>query len=897
MGVKEKESRIDTSKKRVFVKAVLMALVGGAFWLTSRYPDLVYEAQRANMDALIERDLGTISKGEVMSTQDLQDDSFQSKLTEIGRTTMNWMETNKIGMSFGIIFGGAFLALIAPFMKVMKYFSFGGIKGAFLGTLMGTPLGVCANCVAPIGLAMKRKGVSLTTTLSTMFASPTLNVVALFITFLVFPLSLALTKVLGVLVLIFGVVPFVVKKFAPEHAAEEKNKEKVKLTFEDESWSKAIKGGVFSFVKEVFRLAILVVPLMILAGLLGAVFVTFFPLDTLVINPYEASIWLILAAAVLGTLLPIPMLVDIILTLGLVEAGLNLGVAGALLITMPIYSIFSAFIIKKYFYPKLASVLFISVVAVGTLGGFMLNILAPREPASFENVIDESGLDAKFGFGAGRGSVWVDYDNDGDDDLFFNNTLYNNIGNGQFEVAKNSGFPERIDGMGSIGFGDYNNDGCKDAYISMIGTNDTSAVPSDDTQDLLFKNNCDGTFTDVTAQSGIQDLYRGFGVSWVDYNQDGYLDIYVANAGRHEDSEEIPEGQEIEYRSEPNVLYRNNGDGTFTDVTELAGVTGEPKCTVINGESLEDGQQHEIDIKLKPSFQPIWFDYDNDRDSDLFVATDSFISPMYENRGDGTFEDITEQAGLCVQGTGMGVTVGDYNEDGYFDIYITNVGQNFLWRNNQDGTFTEVSADVGVGELGWGWGTSFFDYDNDGDLDLYVANDSPTREDKNDHGRKKSNSLDELYRNNGEGVFESVSIEEGIYGNFPKKTVSFSDYNQDGFLDILVGYILEFDRTTRGANQLYRNIGNDNHWLMIDLVGNESNKDAVGARVNIEHGEKSQMREVISGDSYLSQNSHYLHFGLGQDSNVDKLSISWPSGKTQVFENISSNQRMVIEEE
>ena len=882
--------RIHISKKRLGVHILIIILIGLSFWAFSRYPELLYEAKRAQQGTLLERNMGSITKDEVV---EIDAQESESTFVVIGKTTLDWMYANRVGMSFGIILGGAILALLTPLMVLRRYFSVKGLGGSLIGIFIGAPMGICANCVAPVGVAMKKKGVSLETTLSAMFASPTLNIVALSIVFTVFPLELAVTKVIATLFLIFFVIPFAVRFFI-----QKKNVSlpvfQGKTQWEEESLFFALRAGIMSFISQTAKLAVLVVPLMLLAGALGATIVTLFPLENF-IDPTQNQFLLIGAAALIGTALPIPMLVDLILVLALLQAGLSFGVAAALLITLPAYSIFSTLIVGKYFSRKLAIVLFLAVVGTGITGGFLLqakgvieNAINPKPLPHFVNVLEYSGVNKE---GSSTGVAWADYNNDGHLDIFIfggtdGNRLYRNNGDGTFsDATKESKLDFRDKGFAKTGvFGDYDNDGCPDLYVSIQGDSKNSDLGGNDS---LYHNNCDETFTEVTSQAGIQDIYHGTGAAFADYNNDGYLDIYVANYGVA--GATLLKGRDA---FEPNILYRNNKDGTFTNVTQEAGVIGFPDCPGLDMSRFN--QRARDNFYRKSSFQPIWLHYNEDEYIDLFVATDWGVSPLYRNNGDGTFTDVTYKAGLCLVGSGMGVTAGDYDNDGDMDIYMTNVGKNYLWRNNGDATFTELSQEAGVAdEDSLGWGTGFLDYDNDGNLDLYSVN-GRVRQEVTGRPLMGNIRLDKLYRNNGDGTFTEVALDEGIYGNDPKEAVAFGDYNNDGFIDMLVvSSYLE----TKALHRLYQNQGNNNHWITIQLMGTKSNRDGVGARITVTTQGKSQIREVVSGSSFVSQNSLWQTFGLESSSTVDTIEIRWPSGIVQTLKNTKVNQKIVITEE
>lgn len=498
-------------------------------------------------------------------------------------------------------------------------------------------------------------------------------------------------------------------------------------------------------------------------------------------------------------------------------------------------------------------------------------------PPAFIDTFEQAGLSRRPQPG---GASWTDYDHDGDLDLLLAGGdvgLYRNTGQGTFtDVTRESGLGSRQAALGI--FGDYNNDGCPDLYLAG------RSVP-----ESLYRNNCDGTFREVTAAAGMarkKEASGTVGAAWADYDNDGYLDLYVASYG-------YPDGPETaEYTLDPNILYRSNGDSTFTDVTERAGVTGLTACGL---PPMRFPHVKKVEGGLKRSFQPVWFDYNNDGRIDLFIATDSAVSPLYKNNGDGTFSEVTKEAGLCRVATNMGVTVGDYDTDGDLDLYTTNSGANFFWNNNGDGTFSEVAAETKTSDfLSVGWGVGFFDYDNDGDIDLFVANsvlDSKFSRKSPGFGKY---GIDKLYENTGVGTFAEMGRKQGIFGTDPKKAAAFGDYDANGFIDIVV---MSSSFAAEDKGRLYENRGNGNHWITVRLVGTKSNRDGVGTIITVASGAVRQTRQVTSGESYISQNSPWQTFGLGARRSADAIEIHWPSGVVQRLANVPANQILTVLEE
>ncbi len=499
----------------------------------------------------------------------------------------------------------------------------------------------------------------------------------------------------------------------------------------------------------------------------------------------------------------------------------------------------------------------------------------------FSDVLDLSGIQRQK---QPAGVSWVDFDNDGKLDLLVSGIgihLYHNNGDGSFtDVTTKAGLEGKRATVAV--FGDYNNDGCDDLFMAFKQKKipGTSGTPYS-----LYKNNCNGTFTEVkNAFPKGTEAWHAFGASWADYDNDGLLDLYISNYGYQVSGKE--------YQSEPNILFHNNGDGTFTDVTEKANVSGNSKsCDLTDPWAL---QNKITGGPYKESYQPVWFDYNNDGKVDLFVANDSGVSPLYRNNGDGTFTDATKDSGLCRLGSSMGVAVGDYDNDGNLDLYVTNTGANYLWHNKGNGTFEEIAAQMKIADpLSIGWGANFFDYDNDGNLDLYVTNGTVAGQENIWDPNIGKQKIDRLYRNNGDGSFTDVAQSEGISGDDPKEAAAYADFNNDGFLDI---YVATTDKINSQKERLYKNSGNKNHWLTVKLTGEKSNKDAVGARIILKSSGKTQIREVKTGSSFISQNSLWQTFGLGSAVKIDAVEIHWPSGIKTILHDIKPDQNLVVNE-
>ena len=533
-------------------------------------------------------------------------------------------------------------------------------------------------------------------------------------------------------------------------------------------------------------------------------------------------------------------------------------------------------------------------------------------PVTFVNVAKEAGLTVPNVWGGvdrkryiieakGSGLGFFDYDNDGWLDIYLTNGthlganwptgqaptshLYKNNRDGTFtDMTEKSGLG-RTGWQTGVCVGDYDNDGWDDLFCCFWGHN------------VLFHNNGDGTFTDVTRKAGVYDpqVRWGAGCTWLDYDRDGRLDLFVCNYIKL-DPDKAPSPKDLptcQWKGIPvmcgprglpgdtNVLYHNNGDGTFTDVSEKSGI-------------LKPGPRYSITA--------VSYDFDNDGWPDIYVAVDSQPSILFHNNHDGTFTDMAMMAGCAYsenghEQAGMGVAVGDYDCDGWFDIFKTNFADDTcnLYHNNGDGTFTDAvfSSGIGINNRYVGWGCGFIDYDNDGWIDIMQINGHVYPEiEGHDIGQEYKNPRI-VYRNLGNGQFRDVSSQmgPGINERFSSRGAAFGDYDNDGDVDALV-------LNMNDLPSLLRNDGGDKqNWIKIKLVGTRCNRTAIGARVRVITGKHAQMDEVHSGSSVMSQCDLRLHFGLGKVQTVDLIEVKWPTTqKIERFTQVKVNQILTIRE-
>ena len=493
----------------------------------------------------------------------------------------------------------------------------------------------------------------------------------------------------------------------------------------------------------------------------------------------------------------------------------------------------------------------------------------------------------------GSGAAFFDYDADGDPDLYFvngaplpgyvsqeipTNCLYRNNGDGTFtDVTEKAGVGDTGYGHGCA-VGDYNNDGQLDLYVTNYGTN------------RLYRNNGDGTFAEVAESVGVTEPRWSTSCAFADYDRDGNLDLYVVNYIVFDINENPWCGlrekgiraycEPDNFIAQSDTLYRNNGDGTFTDVTKTAGIYN------TTGKGLG----------------VVWADYNNDGAADIYVANDSTENLFYRNNGDGTFEEVGFMVGVALSENGaaengMGTTFGDWNNDGWFDLTVTNYAQqtNTLYHNDADGFFTDATTTTKTAQRTYpylGWATAFIDYDNDGYQDLFVAN-GHLHENLAELGQEGTyGQRNLLFRNNSNGTFTEISetLGPGMKLTDVSRGATFADYDLDGDIDIVV-------TNSNTAPRLLRNDGgNRKNWLQIRLTATNGSTDAIGARVKITTGTLTQTREVRSGDGYLSQQDLTLHFGIGDSEQVDSIEVQWQTGAKQLIGSVPANQVLSLEE-
>ena len=460
----------------------------------------------------------------------------------------------------------------------------------------------------------------------------------------------------------------------------------------------------------------------------------------------------------------------------------------------------------------------------------------------FTNITNMSGMTYDI---RGEGVCIFDFNNDGFEDVFIcdnnsgSNLLFKNLGNMQFEEVS---FAVGITTSSSTRLpiaADFNNDGCLDLFIGALSSNS-----------FLYKNNCDGTFIDVTSQSGIVTNGGIRGGAWSDINLDGFVDLYIGRL------------------TETNYLFKNNGDGTFVDIAQNVNASGPQNNGLVMGLS--------------------FVDYDNDGDQDLFITQDNNLGNILLRKEDsGIFIDLSIPSSVNLPVMGMGVAIGDYNRDGWFDIYTSNLYENSLLMNSPEGEFYDVADSAGVQDIpgSMAWGTFFFDADNDGWLDIFNNNESGF-----------GNVPNSFFKNHGDGTFEDLSASSGLQSYNNGIGSAYGDLDNDGDLDIIaVGH-----PSPDGSIILYRNDTPMQNWVQFKVDGEgaqniNSDPYAIGSKLILYTSSGIQISTIFAGNSYCSQNSFIQHFGLGSDTAIDSLIVYWPNTTEKYVYDISQvNQRYLL---
>ena len=520
---------------------------------------------------------------------------------------------------------------------------------------------------------------------------------------------------------------------------------------------------------------------------------------------------------------------------------------------------------------------------------------AAKDTIRFDDATASSGIQFTHSFGAeklgsllestGGGCVWFDYNNDGFADLYVisgkpleagmhpyplrkapavapHNHLYRNNGNGTFtDATDEAGVAANIFGIAAVA-ADFDNDGFVDLFVTGYG------------RAILYRNKGNGTFEDVTAKAGIKVDGWPISSAWLDYDRDGCVDLFVGRYVKFDPqyrafypADNYP--GPLDYEPDTNRLYHNNCNGTFTDVTDKSGIGA------LKGRAMGVTAA----------------DFDGDGYPDIYVANDKTESYLFRNKHDGTFEEIAANLGAAYGQNGemssaMGPVFADLEGNGRMDLWVTDSKYNRLMRNAGKAGFEDVSENAGISAASAqyaSWGSGIYDFDNDGLLDILVFHGGLVHMVPQEHS---------LFRGLGKGKFADVSRDAGPV--FDVKTVArgacFADYDNDGKVDAFVVNL------GAPAELLHNVTPNSGHWIALKLKGTKSNRDGIGAVVEVEAGGRAQTAQRVAGSGYLSQDDDRLHFGLGSASKIDKLTVRWPSGRTQALENVAPDRVLTVEE-
>ena len=943
--------------------------------------------------------------------------------------SLAYLQLVSLGMVFAFLMAGLTETFLLPPGSISGTWARPGVRGSLGGLLVGPAMNLCSACIVPVVNAFRQRGAGTEAALAIVHGSSTLNVPALLMAALVFTPMLAGSRVGISLIAALFLGPLVAWLAAHGRTGASMGAElpavqppalmaappAVADGQDESSWKAVLSSGLKAWARASLRYFFRLAPVMVLAGFVSALVIQW-------VSPETVSQYLgnnlqgVAIAATLGVLINVPLMFEIPLVAALLLVGMGEAPAATLLFAaaaggpVTFWGLIRS--MPKRAVATLAAATWglgiiagLSILVVGPLAGGegvgirasvtgssgggavaavadgelridrlepptagtggdvlvtvhgsgfvdgagvtldgveaawaflgpdrLVALVPPHTPGTVEAVVtnpdgasvslekaltyqppvfEEVGEQAGVAFvhyrdlldiiPLGAGVVVFDYNGDGRQDIYVTSTpdlaglvtdsdgenaLYRNNGDGTFtDVAKAAGVAD-AEAKGNGGCAaDYDNDGDQDLFVANWGAS------------RLFRNNGDGTFTDVAQSAGLADpdgTYRSMGCAWGDYDRDGALDFVVV---RHID-ESNPDAftkRLYHFDVRPLALFHNAGDGTFTEVTYLLGATEHPSRT--------EGAYGNV---WGAGFQPVWVDFDNDGDSDLYIVNDfgEYIHPNVLWRNDGpasdggwAFTDVSETSGAGAAMFGMGLAMSDYNSDGYLDMFITNIGDNVLLTTSDGQTFRDAAADAGVayGEFRRqqrvSWGTVFFDYDNDGYEDLYVASGYLDTDDIN---RREQPNL--LFRNDGSGGFEDVSSISGAADWGTGRGVAYADFDGDGCLDLFVANLGRSAALGEPA-RLFRNRCDwGNNWLIVETVGAASNRDGIGARVTLSAGGRSQIREVTAGASNSSQNMLPVHFGLGQASTVEEIRVKWPSGTEQILRDVSPNHVLTVME-
>ena len=900
---------VTSSSKKRAVGLILFAIILALFFTFNRFPKL---------DA-VGVDLDIVSSPEVQCFQGfcIERDPGTGFLSQWWTFSLTYFRLVAIGMTFAFLVAGLAEAFLFTSARGTGFQSGGMFRRTLKGMAAGPVMNLCSACIVPVSAAF-RKRAGIEGAIAMVQGSATMNIPALAMVFFVFTPLLGFSRLVLAVVGALIIGPLVVMTLRKEdHGAPPPVVVPV-LELEEEAapWGPVLREAFVQWARTTAGYVVRMGPIMLAAGLLSGLVIQWISPDT--VSDYLGNdIGGVAIAATVGVLINVPLLFEIPLVALLLTLGMGTAPAATLLFAAAAGGPVTFWGLAKVMPRRAVAAFATATWGLGVLGGVGMLVVgafiwddvgglkteaavAPEvgEPASFTDATEAAGVafahqaHATELFPLGGGALVIDFNGDGLHDLYVVNSvgpnaLYRNNGDSTFtDVAVAAGVGDAT-GRGNGGCAaDYDNDGDQDLFVTNFG-------PS-----RLFRND-GGSFTDVTVSAGVRDsadAFRTTGCAWGDYDQDGFVDL-IAVRHLYEDDPRMFDTKEFEGGIGGIMLYRNQGDGTFAVTTHLLGTTPFPI----------DAQLGAFGNIWGAGFQPGWSDLDNDGDLDLYIVNDLGAdiqsNVLWRNDGpaaDGSwsFTDVSLGSGANQAVFGMGLAIGDYNLDGFLDIFVTNIRDSLLLKNEGAGLrFTSVARDAGarfdlIGRKARvAWGAIFFDYDNDGDEDLYVVSGHLRADEAGiTAAANPEQQPNVLLRNEGDGTFANVSSASGADDSGIGRGAVYLDYDNDGCLDVFVvnlgqpaKLLLNLCETGRG-------------WITVKTVGTSSNRDGIGARVTIEVAGMVQIREITAGASQMGQNMLEAHFGLGAAGVVDSVTVRWPSGKVQRLTNVPANQRIIIVE-
>ena len=918
------------NKKRL-VGATLFLVILSLFFAFNRFPKL---------DA-VGADLEAVDAPQVQCFQGfcIERDPGASFLKRWFVFSVTYLRLVTVGMTFAFLVAGLTEAFLFPSGSGRSYSSGSAFKRTVKGMALGPVMNLCSACIVPVSAAFQRRGAGIEGTIAMVQGSATMNIPALAMVFFVFTPLLGFSRLIMAVIggLLLGpLVVLAVRRTSgdlPDQAT-------YPVLLEEEmtvSWGAALGGAFRDWARTSIGYLVRMGPIMVGAGFASGLAIQWIRPET-VTTYLGNNVQGVLAAATFGILINVPLLFEIPLVALLLLLGMGTAPAATLLFAAAAGGPVTFWGLARVMPRRAIATFATGTWVLGAFGGLavlgMGSVIwdggdgpeqvevarsapvwtpAPSDWATttsrtppiqvrrhfFTDKTRLAGVDFLHDdydaevFPMGAGVVVFDFDSDGFQDIYVSNSvgpnrLFRNNQDGTFDDVAAATGADDPNGRGNGGCAaDYDNDGDRDLYVTNYG-------PS-----ILFANDGDGTFTDVTVAAGLDDtdsVYRSSGCAWGDYDRDGYVDLIVLRYLYEVDPSIAVRGDFYTF-VELLALNHNNGDGTFTNVTSLLGDITRPTESVFGVP---------IGNLWGAGFQPGWADLDNDGDADLYVVNDwgpnAQPNVLWRNDGPGPdggwrFTDISVESGADAAINGMGLAIGDYDLDGFLDIYITNIGNNILLRNKGSGlAFVDAAAEAGAGIGAVGdtervtWGAAFLDYDNDGLEDLYVVSGFlfiSMAPDLDVYEREQPNVL---LRNAGNGRFNDVSVISGADDEGAGRGGAYLDYDNDGCLDLFVANL------GQRTKLFHNNCLSGHNWLVIETVGTASNRDGIGARITLVAGGTTQIREVAAGASQMGQNMLEAHFGLGRSEVADSVTVRWPSGQTQTLTDVAANQRLTISE-